>query len=129
MTSSQCFIHQVTGCDKDSIDEECIQNCNKASSITNLKNIPLFIEKTKGDYNCIYNNNNFLNTDIVTDLPDTFSSFFIDLRDIKTETKIEVEKSVIIKLFEDLLNGSPDSKKELKQIIHPSTKNQYKKGI
>ena len=74
-------------------------------------------------------NYNFLNTDIVTDLPDVFSCFFIDLRDIKTETKIEMDKPGIIKLFENLLNGNHDSKNELKQIIHPSTNAQYKKGI
>jgi putative protease len=70
-----------------------------------------------------------LNTDIVTDLPDMFSGFLIDLRDIKTETKIDMDKSGIIELFENLLNGNPDSKKELKKIIHPSTNTQYIKGI
>ncbi|MCK5311745.1 MAG: U32 family peptidase, partial [Desulfobacteraceae bacterium] len=129
MTSRQCLLRQVVGCEKDRIDGECIHECNKSSSITNLKKVPLFIEKTKGGYHCIYNSNNFLNTDIVNDLPDIFSSFFIDLRDIKTETEIEVDKSGIIKLFGNFLNGNPDSKKQLGQIIHPSTSAQYKKGI
>jgi len=70
-----------------------------------------------------------LNLDIVTDLPDIFSCFFIDLRDIKTETKIELDKLRAIKLFENLLNGYPNAKKELKQMIHPSTHTQYEKGI
>ena len=129
MTSRQCFFHQVMGCEKDRIDEECIQECDKSSSITNLKKVSFFIEKTAGNYNRIYNDNNFLNTDIVTDIPDLFSSFFIDLRDIKTGTKIEMDKSRIIKLFEIHLNENPDSIKELKQSIHPSTKAQYEKGI
>ena len=129
MMSRQCLFHQVTGCAKSSIDEECIQKCKKYSSITNLKKIPLFIEKTEGNYHCIYNNNNFLNTDIVTDLPDTFSSFFIDLRDIKTETKTDMDKEKVIKLFKDFLTGNFDSKKKLEQIIHPFTNIQYKKGI
>ena len=129
MLSRQCLFHQVIGCTKSSIDEECIQKCDKSSSITNLKNVSFFIEKTKGNYHSIYNNSNFLNTDIVIDLPDTFASFFIDLRDVKTETKIEMDKQGIIKLFENLLKGDIDSKKELKQIIHPSTNAQYKKGI
>jgi len=129
LTSRQCLLHQVIGCEKSTMDEECIQTCNKSSSITNLKKNSLFIKKTKGNYHSIYNNNNFLNTDIVMDLPDLFSSFFIDVRDIKTETKIAADKSKIIKLFENFLNGNPDSEKELKQIIHPSTNTQYKKGI
>ena len=129
LTSRQCLLHQVIGCDKNRIDEECIQECDKSSSITNLKKVSLFVKKTKGNYHCIYNNHNFLNTDIITDLPDIFSGFFIDLRDVKTETKIKTDKPRIIKLFENLLNGHSDSEKELKQIIHPSTNAQYKKGI
>jgi U32 family peptidase len=129
LTSRQCLFHMVVGCEKNSIDEKCIQTCNKFASITNLKKIPFFIKKTKGNDHCIYNNHNFLNTDIVNDLPDFFSSFLIDLRDIKTETKIEIDKSGIITLFENHLNGNLDSEKELKQIIYPSTFTQYKKGI
>ena len=129
LTSRQCLFHQVIGCEKNSIDEECLQTCSKASSITSLNMVSLFIEKTKGNYHCIYNNNNFLNTDIVTDFPDMFSSFLIDLRDIKTETRVETDKSSIIKIFENLLSGNHDAEKELKQIIHPSTNAQYQKGI
>ncbi|MCP3871610.1 MAG: U32 family peptidase [Desulfobacteraceae bacterium] len=129
MTSRQCLLHQVVGCEKNTIGEECIQKCNKSSSITNLKEACLLIKKTKGNYHCIYNGTNFLNTDIITDIPDTFSNFFIDLRDIKTKTKIETDKFRIIQVFENLLKGNLDSKKELQQIIHPSTNRQYKKGI
>ena len=129
MTSRQCLLHQVIGCEKDRIDEECIHECNKSSSITNLKKVSLFIKKTKGNYHSIYNDHNFLNTDIVTDLPGVFSKFCIDLRDIKTKTKIEIDKPGTIKLFENLLKGNPDSKKELRQIIYPSTNAQYEKGI
>lgn len=129
MTSRQCLHQQVIGCEKSSIDEDCIQKCQKSSSIINLNKIPLFIKKSKGNYHCIYNNNNFLNTDIVTDFSDVFASFFIDLRDIKTETRIGMDKSGIIELFEQLLNGDHDSKNELKQMIHPSSNAQYTKGI
>ncbi len=129
LTSRQCLLHQVIGCEKNRITENCIQKCNRSSSITNLKKVPFFIEKKRGKFHCIYNNKNFLNTDIVTDLADMFSSFCIDLRDIRTETKIDVDKSGIIKLFENLINGNSDSKNELKQIIHPSTNAQYRKGI
>jgi len=129
LSSRQCLMHQVIGCEKNAINDECIQTCEKFSSITNLKKVSLFIGKTKGNYHCIYNNHNFLNTDIVNDLPDIFSGFFIDLRDIKTETKISSDKLEIIKLFENLLKGNFDSQKQLQQIIHPTTKIQYKKGI
>lgn len=129
LTSRQCLLHQVTGCEKNTMDEDCMRKCEKYSSITNLKKESLLIKKTKGNYHSIYNNINFLNTDIVSDGLNLFSSFLIDLRDIKTKTKIQMDKIGIIRLFENLLNGNPDSKKELKQIIHPSTNTQYKKGI
>lgn len=129
LTSRQCLFHQTTGCEKNRIDDDCIQECNKSSSITNLKEKSFLIDKKKGDYHCMYNNINFLNTDIITDLPDVFSGFFIDLRDIGTETKIDTDKSGIVRLFENFLNGNPDSKKALKQMIHPSTNAQYKKGL
>jgi len=129
LTSRQCLLHQIIGCKKDRIDEECLQRCDKSSSITHIKKNELLIKKSKGSYHCIYNNINFLNTDIVIDLPGIFSNFSIDLRDIKTETKIGTDKSGTIKLFENFLNGDLDSEKELKQIIHPSTNAQYKKGI
>lgn len=128
LTSRQCLIHQVTGCEKSTIDADCILHCAKSASITNSKDVALFIEKS-GGYHSIYNNNNFLNIEIVTDLPDIFSSFMIDLRDIKTETKVEVDKIGIIKMFENLLNGDHESKNALKQSIYPSTDTQYLKGI
>jgi len=131
MTSRQCLHHQVIGCEKNKIDEDCIQKCCKSSSITNLNKVSLFIEKSKGNYHSIYSNANFLNPDIVTDLPDVFYSFFIDLRDIKTETRIEqkMDKSRIILLFENLLNGDVNSINVLRQMVGPTTSGQYKKGI
>ncbi|NOQ24462.1 MAG: U32 family peptidase [Bacteroidales bacterium] len=129
MTSRQCLFHQVTGCEKNKIDDNCIQDCEKSSSITDLKKNTLYIEKSKANYHNIYNETNFLNTDIVTDMPDVFSNFFIDLRDIKTETKIETNKLEIINLFENLLNENHESKREIKQVIYPTTMSQYRKGI
>ena len=129
MTSRQCLFHQVVGCEKTEIDEDCILKCKKSSSIENLKKVSLYIEKTKGNYHCIYNDKNFLNTNIITDIPNKFSHFFIDLRDVKTATNVSVGKPQVINLFENLLNGNIDSKKEIEQIIHPATDTQYKKGI
>lgn len=129
LTTRQCLLHQVIGCEKDRMDESCIQECNRFSVITNLKKKSLFIKKTKGNYHCIYNDINYLNTDIVADLSHLFSDFFIDLRDIKTQTTITTDKFKLIKCFEMILSGDLDAQKELKQMIHPSTKIQYKKGI
>lgn len=129
MTSRQCLFHQVTGCGKDQIDDTCISRCEKSATITNLKNETIYLEKSKGNYHRIFNETNFLNTDIVTDLRDLFSGFLIDLRDIKTGTQTNLDKSEIIQQFENLLNGNPDSKTELQKIIHSTTNAQYKRGI
>ena len=129
MTSRQCFFHQVTGCEKGRIDEDCMRHCNKSSSIKNMKEVTLFIKKRPGNYNRIYNNHNFLNTDIITDIPGMFSGFFIDLRDIETETGMKMDKSGIIRLFRELLDGRVGAKERLGEAIHPSTMDQYEKGI
>ena len=129
MTSRQCLFHQVVGCGKNHIDDTCVSQCEKSATITNLKNDTIYLEKSKENYHRIFNESNFLNSDIVTDVPDLFSRFLIDLRDLKTGTQTFSSKSGIIKQFENLLKGNPDSKMELPQMIHPTTNAQYKRGI
>jgi len=129
LSSRQCLFHQVTGCEKNRMDETCVQACHKSAILTNLKNIPMFVEKTKGNYPCLYHQHHFLNTDIVRELPDVFSRFFIDLRNIKTKTIQDTDKAGIIGLFENFIEGTPDAREELKQKIHPTCSTQYKKGI
>ena len=129
LSSRQCLFHQITGCEKEKIDEACLNDCKKSALIESLKDVSFLIDKKEGEYHCMYNNTHFLNTEILTDLPDVFSSFFIDLRNVKTETKIEKDKAGIIKLFENLLNKTPDSRSKLKQNIQITTNAQYQKGL
>jgi putative protease len=129
MTTRVCMFHQVTGCKKNIVDDKCMQRCEKSSFITNLKQVSFFIDKAKGDYHSVYNEANFLNTDIVTDIPHFFSNFFIDLREIKTGTHFSMDKSAVVKLFESIIYGDHTSVIELNGGIHPSTNTQYIKGI
>ena len=129
MTSRQCLFHQVTGCEKRKLDDTCIQQCERSASITNLKQGKLLINKTKGSYNRIYHGSNFLNTDIVTAVPNRFASFFIDLRDIRTATETGLDKAGLVKLFENHLAGKPGTAEKLKQSIQPTTNRSYAKGI
>ncbi len=129
MTSRQCLFHQVTGCWKDTMDTTCLADCERTASITNLKKASFVIEKSKGNYNRIFNETHYLNTDILTDMPGFYFGYMIDLRDIKTETKVDLDKEGVIKLFENLLNEKPGSKKELERVIYPVMNGQYKKGI
>ena len=129
MTSRQCLFLQVTGCGKDQIDNTCISQCEKSVTITNLKNDTIYLEKSKGNYHRIFNETNFLNPEIVTDVSDLFSGFLIDMREIKSATQTDVNKSELVKLFVNLLDCNPDSKTELQQAIYPTTKAQYQRGI
>ena len=129
MTSRQCLLQQVTGCSKHHIDDDCLQNCVKRATITNIKNNSFVIEKSKGNYHELYNGSHFLNTDIVTDIPDMFSSFFIDLRRIQTATQTKLDIRELCTLFEKLLQGDSDAKQKIGQALYPTTSVQYKTGI
>jgi len=129
ITSRQCLFHQVTGCEKNKLDDTCMQYCGKTSTITNLKNEKFIINKTKGNYHSVYSATNLLNTDIVNDMPGVFSSFFIDLRNTNTQTKLEQDKAGIIKLFKSHIKGEADSIQQLQNNIHPSNNKQYRAGI
>ena len=129
MTTIACMFHQVSGCKKNIVDDKCIQRCEKSASITNLKDVSYFIDKEKGGYHTVYNEANYLNTEIVSDIPNVFSNYFIDLRDVKTNTQTDMSKLDIIKHFESVITGNSDSIEALKQNIQPSTHSQYNRGI
>ncbi len=129
LSSRQCLFFQTTGCKKQLMDDECLAKCKKSTSIINMKETSFIIDKNSNEQNCMYGNCNFLNTDIVTELPNTFAGFFIDLRDIKTGTKIATDKAEIIQYFNCLLAGKARSASQIKQIIQPTTNAQYQKGL
>ena len=129
MTSRQCLFQQVTGCEKDIMDAACLQQCNKTASITNLKNNSFVIEKSKGSHHRIYHDQHYMNTEIVSEMPNFFTGFLIDLSDIKTSTTTDPDKLHIIDLFKQLLNGNPDAKMELNPRLQSTTNVQYRKGI
>lgn len=129
MTSRQCLFHQVAGCGKEEMDAGCIPDCAQSASITNLKKVPFYLDKTKGNYHRVYHALNFLNTAIVKGMSGRFSGFSIDLRDVATDTNVGMDKSGIIQLFEQLLKGNPEAEHELRRLIQPSTNEQYARGI
>ncbi len=127
MISRACLFQQVSGCKKNIIENTCISDCKKWDSITNTKQQTYFINKTKGNYNKLYNGNNFLNTNIISDLPNFFDNYLIDFRNIKTNTVLLIEKEKIIQLFEKAINE--DANTNLKQYIANTTNKQYIKGL
>ncbi|MEE9351133.1 MAG: peptidase U32 family protein [Thiotrichaceae bacterium] len=148
MTSRQCFFQQTVGCNKPSIEDGCMLKCKKATTITNVKGVSFAVDKQRGGYPSIYNDEQFLNFDIVNDLEDLFDEFFIDLTNIGAGSKAELDKAELIKQFENFLNGGGDrggdggvdvdnitnnkreqAQQQLNKMITVSTNAQYSQGL
>ncbi len=129
MTSRQCFFQQTVGCKKPSIEDGCMLKCTKATTITNIKGVSFAVDKQKGGYPSIYNDEQFLNVDIVSDLADLFDEFFIDLTNIGAGSKAEQDKAQLITHFENLLNGDDQARQQLSNKISVSTNAQYCQGL
>jgi len=129
MTSRQCFFQQTVGCKKPSIEDGCMQSCEKATSITNVKGISFAVDKQKGGYPSIYNHEQFLNVDAVNDFSQLFDEFFIDLTDIGSGSKEKLDKIQLIHHFQNVLNGVQESGVQLHEMVTVSTNAQYKQGL
>ena len=129
MTSRQCFFQQTVGCNKPSIEDGCMLKCEKATTITNVKGISFAVDKQKGGYPSIYNDEQFLNLDVINDYSSLFDEFFIDLTDIGSGSKAKLDKVELIEHFENLLLGSEDAKVQLDTMVTVSTHAQYKQGL
>jgi len=129
MTSRQCFFQQTVGCNKPSIEDGCMLKCEKATTITNVKGISFAVDKQKGGYPSIYNHEQFLNIEAVEDLSHVFDEFFIDLTNIGSGSKAEIDKTQLVAHFENVLKGVTESKVELNQLVTISTNAQYQQGL
>jgi len=137
MASRQCFFQQSVGCDKPRIDNGCMLSCEKSTSITNLKGESFAIDKQQAGYPSIYNQAQFLNTEIIDDLADLFDDFMIDLTNIGAGDKTSPDKGELIAQFEKLLsidsNASSEvnlvAKDTLNSMVQESTNIQYFNGL
>ena len=129
MTSRQCFFQQSVGCDKPRIDNGCMLSCDKSTSITNLKGVSFAIDKQKAGYPSIYNNDQFLNMQVIHDLADLFDSFLIDLTNIGAGDKPSPDKAALINQFEQLLSGDTEVEMTLNTMVTDSTVSQYHTGL
>ena len=129
MTSRQCFFQQTVGCKKPSIEAGCMLSCKKETTVTNVKGISFAIDKQKGGYPSIYNHEQFLNMDIVTDFKDKFDEFFIDLTDIGSGSKEKLDKAVLLEHFQNLISGQTQAVDVLDQMVKIKTKQQYLEGL
>lgn len=129
MTSRQCFFQQTVGCKKPTIEDGCMLKCKKSTTITNIKGVSFAIDKQRGGYPSIYNDEQFYNPDAVEDLKAQFDEFFIDLTDIGSGSKEPQDKALLIKYFEELLEDDVDASKHLQGLICTSTNAQYQQGL
>jgi putative protease len=129
MTSRQCFFQQSVGCEKPRIDNGCMLSCDKSTSITNLKGVSFAIDKQKAGYPSIYNQDQFLNMQVINDLADLFDGFLIDLTNIGAGDKPSPDKVALISQFEQLLAGDPEIKTSLNTMVTDSTVSQYHTGL
>jgi putative protease len=137
MASRQCFFQQSVGCEKPRIDNGCMLSCDKSTSITNLKGDSFAIDKQKGGYPSIFNQDQFVNTEIIDDLAPMFDEFMIDLTNIGAGDKVSPDKAVLIAQFEQLLShratkGNDLSiaiNSEIKTLVPESTNIQYHNGL
>ena len=137
MVSRQCFFQQSVGCEKPRIDNGCMLSCDKSTSITNLKGDTFAIDKQKGGYPSIYNQDQFLNTEIIDDHADLFDDFMIDLTNIGAGDKESPDKAQLISQFEQLLSSDSTTGNELSSMINDtlntmvpeSTNVQYHNGL
>ena len=136
MTSRQCFFQQTVGCNKPTIEDGCMLKCKKATTITNVKGVSFAVDKQRGGYPSIYNDEQFLNFDIVNDLKGLFDEFFIDLTNIGSGSKEELNKAELIMHFEKFITGDDSdnndpvqAQQHLSNMITVSTNAQYSQGL
>jgi putative protease len=104
-------------------------SCDKSTSIKNLKGDSFAIDKQKGGYPSIYNQDQFMNLDIIDDLAEQFDGFMIDLTNIGAGDRVSPDKVVLIKQFEALLQGNQAVKESLQKLVPESTLTQYERGL
>jgi putative protease len=104
-------------------------SCDKSTSITNLKGVSFAIDKQKAGYPSIYNQDQFLNMQVINDLADLFDGFLIDLTNIGAGDRPSPDKVALISQFEQLLAGDPEVKASLNTMVTESTFSQYHTGL
>ncbi|MEI6897601.1 MAG: peptidase U32 family protein [Psychromonas sp.] len=129
MTSRQCFFQQTVGCNKPSIEDGCMLKCQKSTTITNVKGFSFAVDKQKGGYPSIYNDEQFLNMDVVEAFSGLFDEFFIDLTDIGSGSKARLDKMELLDYFSRLVAGDTTVKVKLDQMVALSTQAQYIQGL
>ena len=87
------------------------------------------IDKQKAGYPSIYNQEQFMNMEIINDLTPMFDSFMIDLTNIGAGDKSSPDKIQLIGQFKQLLSGNQTVEANLNTLVPQSTNVQYHNGL
>ncbi|MGL6259382.1 peptidase U32 family protein [Vibrio sp. WXL210] len=128
LTSRHCLFMQSVGCKKTRMNRGCLKRCRKHTSILNLRDNPYVIDKQKGCFNSLYADKNALHLDSIEELDGLFTHYVVDLRPIKTETRVLVAESELVSLFEQAVTKLLPTK-ELSKVILNISNGQYRKGV
>lgn len=129
MTTRACLIKNIEGCKKSKLDMKCLGECSKQTTITNQNGEIFHVIKRPGYYNKIYYYKSFLNTEIITHIPDLFSNYLIDHRDIYSTKKKSDSKEKIIETFIAFIENKESNYIDSNLNINETTNSQYIKGI
>ncbi len=129
LTSRQCLLIQAAGCRKQRMNKGCMKRCEKTASIISLKDHAYVIHKQRGSYNRLYGEHNFLNLDVLSDVPNLYTDVMIDLTDIPTQTDVSMTKPELIALFKKSIEATGDMEIPVENVVLGTTNKQYKKGL
>ena len=104
-------------------------SCDKSTSITNLKGVSFAIDKQKAGYPSIYNQDKFLNMQVIDDLSHLFDNFLIDLTNVGAGDSTSPDKRALISHFENLLKGDANMANMINELVPESTNVQYHNGL
>ncbi|MFM2481711.1 U32 family peptidase [Celerinatantimonas sp. YJH-8] len=131
LTSRQCLFQQTVGCRKSQMTRSCLSSCQKSAAILNLNGSAFVIDKQAGEHNSLYHQYHFMNLDVAGDLPNLYTDLFIDLRDVHTETRSQLNKFKLAQVFADFCQPRKRAaaKMMLESHVQPTTYAQYLKGL
>lgn len=129
LESRQCLFLQTRGCRKTQIDDKCLDRCQKSTEVLSLESDAFIIDKQRGSHNNLYAQQHFMNTEIVTQMPQFFGRYLIDMRAINTHTHIEVSPFELVTLFKRFIAGDIEAGLQLQSVVTQTSCQQYHKGL
>lgn len=129
LTSRQCLLIQSVGCRKVAMNAGCMKRCSKSATLQNLNDEPYLVHKEKGSHNCLYSQQHTLNLALLENLPGRFTHYMVDLRDIPTQTRCELQTPALVALFARAVAGDTTAIGELAAGIHNTQNRHFLRGV